>query len=64
MAQGVTPTRITPAIMPSIITHIAIIGTSQRLSRWERGVARMQAGGFADANASFSPNASVDRMQP
>jgi uncharacterized protein (TIGR02594 family) len=29
-------------------------------SRWERGVAQMQAGGFADTNASFSPNASAD----
>src|SRR6267154_6329540 len=28
-------------------------------SRWERGVAQMQAGGFADSNASFSPNASA-----
>ena len=26
------------------------------MSRWERGVAQMQAGGFADTNASFSPN--------
>jgi uncharacterized protein (TIGR02594 family) len=26
-------------------------------SRWERGVAQMQAGGFADTNASFSPSA-------
>src|SRR4051812_45825541 len=25
-------------------------------TRWERGVAQMQAGGFADTNASFSPN--------
>jgi uncharacterized protein (TIGR02594 family) len=31
-----------------------------RKSRWERGVAKMQAGGFADTNASFSPNATVD----
>jgi uncharacterized protein (TIGR02594 family) len=31
-----------------------------RASRWERGVAKMQAGGFADTNASVSPNASVD----
>src|SRR5215470_12133912 len=30
-----------------------------RLSRWERGVARMQAGGFADTNASAAANASV-----
>src|SRR5882724_725122 len=29
------------------------------VSRWDRGVAQMQAGGFADTNASFSPNASV-----
>jgi uncharacterized protein (TIGR02594 family) len=28
-------------------------------SRWERGVARMRAGGFPNANASFSPNASA-----
>jgi uncharacterized protein (TIGR02594 family) len=28
-------------------------------SRWERGVAQMQAGGFADTHASFSPNASA-----
>src|SRR3954465_8190098 len=28
-------------------------------TRWERGVAQMQAGGFADTNASFSPNPSV-----
>jgi uncharacterized protein (TIGR02594 family) len=28
-------------------------------SRWERGVAQMQAGGFADTNASFSPDASA-----
>jgi len=25
-----------------------------RASRWDRGVAQMQAGGFADANASFA----------
>lgn len=31
-----------------------------RMSRWERGVARMQAGGFASTNASFSPNAGAD----
>lgn len=31
-----------------------------RLSRWERGVARMQAGGFADTNAGFAPNAGTD----
>ena len=30
------------------------------MPRWERGVAKMQAGGFADTNASFSPNASGD----
>lgn len=30
------------------------------MSRWERGVARMQAGGFANTNASFSPNAGAD----
>src|SRR5882724_4634369 len=29
------------------------------VSRWDRGVAQMQAGGFADTNASFSPNASA-----
>jgi uncharacterized protein (TIGR02594 family) len=29
-------------------------------SRWERGVAQMQASGFANTNASFSPNASAD----
>jgi len=29
-------------------------------SRWERGVARMQAGGFADTNASFPAYASAD----
>jgi len=28
-----------------------------RLSRWDRGVAQMRAGGFADANASFAPQA-------
>lgn len=28
-------------------------------SRWGRGVAQMQAGGFADTNASFSPSASA-----
>ena len=33
---------------------------TKRLSRWERSVARMQAGGFADTNANFSPDASVD----
>jgi uncharacterized protein (TIGR02594 family) len=31
-----------------------------RMSRWERGVARMQTGGFADTNASFASNAGVD----
>lgn len=31
-----------------------------RVSRWERGVARMQAGGFANTNASFSPNSGTD----
>src|SRR5258705_10360260 len=30
-----------------------------RASRWERGVAKMQAGGFADANASVSSAAGV-----
>ena len=30
------------------------------MSRWERGVAQMQAGGFANTNASFSPNAGTD----
>src|SRR5882724_7311327 len=29
------------------------------VSRWDRGVAQMQAGGFANTNASFSPNASA-----
>jgi uncharacterized protein (TIGR02594 family) len=29
-------------------------------SRWERGMAQMQAGGFANTNASFAPNASAD----
>ncbi len=33
---------------------------TQRLSRWERGVARMQAGGFANTNAGFAPNAGAD----
>jgi uncharacterized protein (TIGR02594 family) len=33
---------------------------TKRLSRWGRGVARMQAGGFANTNASFSPNAGDD----
>lgn len=28
-----------------------------RRSRWDAGVAQMQAGGFADTNASFAPNA-------
>jgi uncharacterized protein (TIGR02594 family) len=31
-----------------------------RMSRWERGVAQMQAGGFVNTNASFSPNAGAD----
>ena len=31
-----------------------------RASNWDRGVARMKAGGFADTNASVLPNASVD----
>jgi uncharacterized protein (TIGR02594 family) len=30
------------------------------MSRWERGVAQMQAGGFANTNASVSPNAGAD----
>src|SRR6476661_5582474 len=31
-----------------------------RASRWERGVAQMQAGGLADANASFvDPNSTL-----
>jgi len=31
-----------------------------RVSRWERSVARMQAGGFADSNASFGdPNSTL-----
>ncbi|SHL51872.1 TIGR02594 family protein [Bradyrhizobium lablabi] len=29
-------------------------------SRWERGMAQMQAGGFTNTNASFAPNASAD----
>jgi uncharacterized protein (TIGR02594 family) len=33
-------------------------GHLARQSRWERGVARMQAGGFADTQASLTPNAS------
>jgi len=32
----------------------------QRASRWDRGVAQMQAGGFADANATFTNAASAD----
>ena len=32
-----------------------------RLSRWERGVAQMQAGGFADANANADINATFHR---
>jgi len=31
----------------------------ERTSRWERGVAQMQARGLADANASVGPNATV-----
>ena len=31
-----------------------------RASNWDRGVAKMRAGGFADTNASFSPNAGID----
>jgi uncharacterized protein (TIGR02594 family) len=31
-----------------------------RKSRWERGVARMQAGGFADTNATFTPDGVID----
>jgi uncharacterized protein (TIGR02594 family) len=30
-----------------------------RASRWDRGVARMHAGGFGDTNASLTPDASV-----
>ena len=32
---------------------------AEHTSRWERGVAQMQARGLADANASVAPNASV-----
>lgn len=35
-------------------------GHVARLSRWERGVARMQTGGFAEANASIAANPGVD----
>jgi uncharacterized protein (TIGR02594 family) len=31
-----------------------------RASNWDRSVAKMRAGGFADTNASFSPNAGID----
>jgi uncharacterized protein (TIGR02594 family) len=33
-----------------------------RLSRWDAGVERMREGGFADANASFSPQAAPASM--
>jgi uncharacterized protein (TIGR02594 family) len=33
-----------------------------RASRWERGVAQMQAGGFANANASFPSNSASGSM--
>jgi uncharacterized protein (TIGR02594 family) len=40
--------------------RIARVRHVARVSNWERGVAQMKAGGFADTNASFAPNASVD----
>jgi len=33
-----------------------------RASRWERGVAQMQAGGFADTNASIATSTASGRM--
>lgn len=51
---------------PNVVTEArADRGRRSRLkhaahaSRWERGVAQMQARGLADANASVAPNASV-----
>jgi uncharacterized protein (TIGR02594 family) len=40
--------------------RIARVRHVARVSNWERGVAQMTAGGFADTNASFAPNASVE----
>jgi len=37
---------------------------TQRLSRWERGVAQMQAGGFANTNATFAPNDPNSTLTP
>ena len=42
----------------AIIVIIIVTGICARQSRWERGVARMQAGGFADTQASLTPDAS------
>jgi len=39
--------------------HRARLRHAARASRWERGIAQMQARGLADANASVAPNASV-----
>jgi uncharacterized protein (TIGR02594 family) len=33
-----------------------------RLSRWDAGVAQMRSGGFANANASFAPDAAAGSM--
>ncbi len=39
--------------------HRARLRHAAHASRWERGVAQMQARGLADANASVAPNAAV-----
>src|SRR3981081_849287 len=62
MAQGVTPMRITPAITPGGTTLIRYYRHMVRASRWERGVAQMQARGFADTNASLSSSATPGAM--
>ena len=44
--------------------HRARLRQVEHTSRWERGVAQMQARGLADANASVARTPASGRMQP
>ena len=67
-----SPQMVTPGGFgsPNVVTearadrgHRARLRQVAHASRWERGVAQMQARGLADANASVATDASVATMQ-
>jgi uncharacterized protein (TIGR02594 family) len=48
-----------PSVAMEVRGHRTRLRQAARASRWERGVAQMQARGLASANASVSPNATL-----